>query len=505
MSRLTRNISANVVANAWSTMLALVLTPVYLRLLGVESYGLIGFYLSWTAILGVLDTGISATATREIAWLMARPGEADTVPSLVRSLEVSYWAIILTLGVALFIAVALVGPVWFHDTAIPPATISTALLLMVVSLVVQVPSGLYIAGLVGLQRQVEGSALVALFGTVRGAGAVLALWAVQPDIRVFFAWQIAASALQTGVMRATLVRAVRVEGHPARFSLPLLRSVRRFAGGMSVVTALGLVLGQMDKMVLAPLVSLQAFGLYMVASTVASGLSRVAGPFLQAFGPRFTELVSLGDSTELVRHVRIASQLTYAILLPPAAMLVFLSNAILFAWTGDVAVADGAAPLLAILTVGTLLTACSYPALSMLYSAGRTRPVIAVNVAVVAVMLPVLLLAVSRYGAVGAASCWLACGFSLYAAYSVLGLSGLPGGLLLATFRDFAYTTLAAAVVAVLTWQLSMHVHGRIQMVGLVGAGLVTGWIAAAAVCQDIMKLFVNTLKWNSIVSRWSA
>lgn len=505
MSRLSRNISANVVANAWATVLALVLTPLYLQLLGVESYGLIGFYLSCTAVLSVLDTGISATAAREIAWLNARPGEARAVPSLVRSLEVAYWAIVLTLGAVLLVAAAFAGPAWFHDAVIPTETIRVALLLMVVSLVVQVPSGLYIAGLAGLQRQVEGSALVALFGTVRGLGAVLALWAIAPDIRVFFGWQIVVSLLQTGVMRATLLRAVRVEGHPARFSVPLLLSVRRFAGAMSVVTALGLVLGQMDKLVLAPLVSLQTYGLYMVAATVSSGLSRVAGPFLQAFSPRFTELVSVGDTAELVRHVRLASQLTYAILLPPAAMLVFLANAILFAWLGDASVAAAAAPLLSLLAAGTLLTACSYPALSVLYSLGRVRPVIIINASVVVVMLPVLLLAVRQYGAVGAASCWVACGAALYVAYPVLGLSRLPGGLLAATFRDFASAALAALVVAVLTWRLAVHVHGRVQLASLVGAGLMTGWLVAAATCPDILKLLVNRLKWNSIASRWSA
>lgn len=502
MNLLARNISANLVANVWSTGLALILTPVYIRLLGVESYGLIGFYLSWTAILGILDTGISATATREIAWRTARPSEAPTIPSLVRSLEVSYWAIIMTVGVVLFVAAANAGSTLFRDTTIPRATMRTALLLMVGSLVVQVPSGLYNAGLVGLQRQVEASAFVALFGTVRGAGAVVALSVMQPDIRVFFAWQIAASILQTGVMRATLVRAVRVEGHPAQFSVPLLRSVRRFAGGMSVVTALGLVMGQADKLVLAPLVSLQAFGLYMVASTVASGLSRVAGPFLQAFGPRFTELVSVGDTTELARYVRIASQLTYAILLPPAAMLVLLPHAILFAWTGDAEVAEGAAPLLAILTVGTLFTACSYPALSILYSTGRVRPVIAMNAAIIAVMLPMLLFAVHEYGAIGAASCWLACGLALYTAYPVMGLSGLPGGLVLATFRDFVPPTLAATAVAGIVWQLSLHMQGRMPVISLIGAGLLTGWTAAAAVCPEIMRIMSRTLKWNSVASR---
>lgn len=84
---LGKNISANILSNAWSVLLALLLTPAYVSFLGVESYGLIGFHLSLIAVLGILDTGISATAVREIAWLAVRPEGRRTIPILVFSLE----------------------------------------------------------------------------------------------------------------------------------------------------------------------------------------------------------------------------------------------------------------------------------------------------------------------------------------------------------------------------------------------------------------------------------
>ena len=72
MNSLSKNISANLLSNVWLVVLLLLVTPMYVWFLGVESYALIGFYSSWVAILGILDTGISATAMREIAWLEAR-------------------------------------------------------------------------------------------------------------------------------------------------------------------------------------------------------------------------------------------------------------------------------------------------------------------------------------------------------------------------------------------------------------------------------------------------
>jgi len=141
MNLLGKNISANLLSNAWLTALMLALTPLYIFFLGVESYGLIGFYLSWIAIVGILDTGISATAVREIAWLAARPEEKHRIPVLIRSLEVVYWGVILILGVGILAGAWFFGAGWFHLKDLQPGVVREVMMLMAVSLVVQVPQG----------------------------------------------------------------------------------------------------------------------------------------------------------------------------------------------------------------------------------------------------------------------------------------------------------------------------------------------------------------------------
>ncbi|MDP9203384.1 MAG: hypothetical protein M3P26_15840 [Gemmatimonadota bacterium] len=76
----------------------LIPTPVYVNLLGVESYGLIGFYLLWIAILGIIDIGASAVTSREITWLNARSDERPMIPTLLRSVGLVYWAIVVLAG-----------------------------------------------------------------------------------------------------------------------------------------------------------------------------------------------------------------------------------------------------------------------------------------------------------------------------------------------------------------------------------------------------------------------
>lgn len=502
LSPLGRNISANLLSNVWSTALQLLLTPLYVWFLGVESFGLIGFYLSWIAILGILDTGISATAVREIAWLAARSEEKWKIPALLRSLEVVYWGIVLILGVGILAGAWFFGAGWFQTKDLPPELVRDALMLMAVSLVVQVPSGLYIGGLMGLQRQVECSGLLALFGTVRGLGAVVVLWTIGPDIRVFFLWQIVAGVLQTGVMRWLLWRRVRIERFPGRFSVGMLQSVKGFAGGVILITALSIVITQMDKMILSRVVSLEALGFYMLAWTVASGLSRVATPLIQAFGQHFTELVSKGDDEALAKQVRLASQLMSVLILPPAALIAFLSKPILLAWMGNPAVAAGASPILAVLVVGTALSACSYPAVSILYSRKQLGPVIVVNLAALVVLLPLLIVAVVNFGVMGAAFCWGLYGLILYVAYQTFGLRGIPkAGLISSILRDFVAPCVVSFAVAGMAGYLLNDVEVRMALVALLGFGLLVGWFAALLVCKDLLKVLTGTLKWKTSAS----
>ena len=498
MNLLGKNISANLLSNVWLTGLMLVLTPLYILFLGVESYGLIGFYLSWIAILGILDTGISATAVREIAWLASRPEEKQRIPVLIRSLEVVYWGVILILGLGILTGAWFFGAGWFHLKDLQPGVVREVMMLMAVSLVVQVPSGLYIGGLMGLQRQVECSGLLAFFGTVRGGGSIMVLWLVSPDIRIFFLWHIVASVLQTGVMRWSLWRKVSQGEYPVRFSLEILRSIKGFAATMMLITVLGIIIAQADKMILSRVVSLEAFGFYMLAWTVSSGLSRGVTPLIEAFFPKFTELVSIGDDQGLANQVHLASQLMSVLIIPPAMLIVFLSKPILFAWLGSDSAAEGVAPILSVMALGTVFASSSFPALSVLYSRKRLNPVVAVNLICLVVLLPLLILAVVYFGVMGAASIWGLYGFILYVAYQFYGLQGLPNtGLFSSILRDFIAPCIISFSVAGIAGFLLSEVSGKITFVFLLSIALLVGWVAALLVCKDLRKILMDKWKWR--------
>ena len=100
MTRLRQNLIANFAGQGAATIIQLAITPVYIRWLGVEAYGLIGFQVTLLALTQVLDFGLSPTINRELARYSALPDKAQESQDFVRTLEVGYWLIGVIAGVA---------------------------------------------------------------------------------------------------------------------------------------------------------------------------------------------------------------------------------------------------------------------------------------------------------------------------------------------------------------------------------------------------------------------
>ena len=93
MSPVKKNFVANLTGSGWSAILGLACTPLYVKFLGMEAYGLIGFYLTMNGVIQVLDLGLSPTMTREMARYSALPEKAGEARDFVRTLEIGYWLI----------------------------------------------------------------------------------------------------------------------------------------------------------------------------------------------------------------------------------------------------------------------------------------------------------------------------------------------------------------------------------------------------------------------------
>src|SRR5439155_25777247 len=129
--------------------------------------------------------------------------------------------------------------------------------------------------------------------------AVLVLWLVSPTLHAFFAWQIAVNAVYVVAVRFALVRALPPAAAGPRFALSVLRRVWRYAAGMTAMALLSAALTQTDRLVISKMLSLEQFGYYVLAASLAQVPVILVGPVASAVFPRFTVLAAIGDRRAL--------------------------------------------------------------------------------------------------------------------------------------------------------------------------------------------------------------
>jgi O-antigen/teichoic acid export membrane protein len=374
--------------------------------MGIEAFGLIGFYLMLLTLLQVLDFGLSPTMNREMARYSVQPEKAAEARDLVRTLEVGYWLIGLVLGAALLAAAPWIATHWIKSSAMPASSITQAVMLMGILAVFQWPVSFYQNALMGLHRQVLFNILKVAAVTLSSGGAVLVLWRVSPTIKALLLWQVAVSAAQAVLIAFLLWRSLPSSGQPAHFNPSIVRGVWRFAAGMSGITLIGLILTQVDKVLVSKLLTLRVFGYYSLAWTVANGLLIISSVVFNVIFPRMSAQVAAFDENGIRESYHRGAQLMAVMVLPLAAVLSFFSFDILRLWTGSTETAAFDARILSVLVVGSALNALLYLPYALQLAFGWTKLSFVAGLLSVAIFIPPLFPMTKYFGALGAASMW---------------------------------------------------------------------------------------------------
>ncbi|MFA4970994.1 MAG: oligosaccharide flippase family protein [bacterium] len=407
MNKVYSNILANVIGRFWAVVSIYLFIPFYIRYLGIEAYGIVGFYAVLQGVLIIADAGLTATLNRELARLSALPGREKERHNLVRTIEVIYWTIAVSLGLLLQ---ALLQPVlitWINPGSLSPEVVDGALRLMIWAVVLQLPSSLYQGGLLGLQRQVLANVLQISWSVIRNGGGVLVLIFVSPTLQDFFRWHIFCNALYSVVLGVCLWQSLRgpVPERPS-FTLQSVRNVWKYAAGMATIALLSVLAMQVDKLVVANLLPLKVFAYYSLASMISQVPILLAGPISTAVFPRLTALVAMGDLNAMASLYRRACQLVSLLAISVGVMIWFFAPGLIFAWTHSSEVAANAAPMVGWFVAGFAIQAIMYIPFQLALAHSYVRINIVVSVCSLALFVPLMIVLITRYGAIGGAVAW---------------------------------------------------------------------------------------------------
>lgn len=495
MVRVKVNVLANFAGVGWSAIMQIVFVPVYVKLMGIEAYGLVGLYVMVQAACQILDLGISPTMNREMARYSAQPEKATEARDFVRTLEIGYWLIGVIIGAMLMAGAPLIASHWIKADTIPVSDVKDAVMIMGLLTALQWPLSFYQGGLMGLQRQLLLNSIKVVMITLSSGGAALILWLVSPTIEAFFKWHMIISLVQVTTTTVVLWRSLPPSHRAPRVDPTAIRRVWRFAAGMSGIVLTATALTQLDKVILSKLLSLEMFGYYALAGVIGNGLYVLIGPIFNAIFPRFSVLVAAHDDKGLKNLYHCGTQLMAVLTIPVAAVLALFPFDVLGIWTGSPEIAQNAAPIVRLLVIGTALNGLMNLPYALQLANGWTSIGLRINTLLIIVLVPGIFVAATQYGAVGAAGMWVV----LNVIYMFIGIPITHAKLLKGESwswlsRDVGGPLVAAlSVVSIGRWLISSSM-APIAMLGSLALVLVAALIAALLAAPEIRARFVMSL-----------
>jgi O-antigen/teichoic acid export membrane protein len=408
MSRAIVNTVANFGGLAVTLLSGLAFAILYFRMLGPQSYGLVGLAVTLVQFgTYFADMGIGRVLVRELARSVHLPNPAARMRNTFFTLQLTHFALACAVGLVIALSSRWLAGHWLQLGSFPIDDAANAIVLMGLLAALQLPRAMAAEAMRGLQRQVLSNLLISFFALFRGGTTVVALLAVSGAIDVYLKAQIVTSFIETFVMTAVAWRFIPSSPRWPRFDLTVIRETWAFgaADGGGVIVAAAMMLG--DKIVLSRLLPLDAYGSYVFCASLADVVARASGPFNSAFFPHFVSLIARGEQSRLSRDYLGASQIVSALLIPTALVIAFFAPDIIHLLLRDTGAATGFAPVLALRALGNLANCLLQMPHGLQLATGLSSLFLKLNLASIVIYLPSILVLTPRFGVIVAPAAWL--------------------------------------------------------------------------------------------------
>jgi O-antigen/teichoic acid export membrane protein len=331
----------------------------------------------------------------------------NTLRSMLRALEIFFGIVSVAGGGFIVLLSKQIATDWLKVQHLPIEDVAQAIVLMGLAIPLRWIGGLYRSVINGFEQQVWLAGYNIIIATFRFVGVIGIFKLLGATPENFFSYQLILAAIELGGLALMTYRLVR-RGAVARekFSWKPFRDNLAFSLTIAFTATVWLALIQTDRMVLSKTLTLSAYGIFSIAIVAAATVSALNGALGQAILPRLTKFVAESDAEGMIRLYRNATQMACVIAAPVVATLTFFANPVLASWTGKLAVAHQAAPILALYAIGNGLAWISSFPYYLQYAKGNLRLHLIGNTIQLLFFVPLIFFAAKRYGPVGTGAVW---------------------------------------------------------------------------------------------------
>ena len=378
--------------------------------------GLLTLMLVW---LTVLDVGLSPTLLREVSFSRGVK-KYEKLTEILKSFELIFITLFFSFVLVVYLFSDWLSTNWVQSDSLDNFTIKKCLILMSIISGLRLCQALYKSGIIGFEDQIWLNKIYILMTSLRYFGSLLIISFYTQDIALFFLYQAAITLIELIIYIRRLYKLVpeKIRFFRISFNIESIKNIAPFASGVAFTSTLWVLVSQTDKLVLSNFLNLEEYGYFSLIAIVSGAITLLSVPIAQAITPRLTKLYAENNLEQLKILYLQSSQYLTLFIYSIALNFALFSKQLIFAWTGNQLVAEWGSNLLILLSMGNAffsITAFQY----YLQSAfGNLRLHILGSIIFSLIQLPVLLILIIKFGAIGAGLSWISLAFLWFIIWS---------------------------------------------------------------------------------------
>jgi len=396
------NILVNMIGMALIMILTFFATPYYLKYLGPEAFGLIGFFYLFSMCISVFDFGVSPFLQREIAKSTDGNSLYQNLNNVIQIVTIYFILILLFINILSLPLSGFVANSWLTSDAwdllsLDEVKKSIRLIFLTSSLLMVI--NLFKCGLTGYQLHYWLNMLLTLTSILRYVGSIVLISSFNGSIIDFFIYQVLIALIE--VIALSIKFYSQVPNNLLSFgnlSIGLFKKIIIETSKISTISILTIVTYQLDKIFLSKALPLQEYGYFSLIVMICSGLIVISVPIKRAIQPRISILFlskNINDSIELYRK---ASHLITIIIGATVITICMYSVQIILFWTNDLTASLWVANRLYLFVIGAGLLAIQAILLALQEARGDLTLQIKLNFIFLMIQIPLMLFCVLFFG-----------------------------------------------------------------------------------------------------------
>lgn len=422
-ARVSHNAISNYIGQAYSMFITLASVPIFIKYLGTEAYGLIGFFVLLQNFTSFLDFGLSITINRLIAQAKVIINGFAPFGYLLKAIEYGFMIVSIAITTTMYLNSDFISSKWIKSTTLAHTGIAYSLELMSLIIALKLYATFYRSGINGFEDQIWNNKVNILINTLKYGGSIVLLIFFSQNITTYFEYQLIIAVFEVIVLRQRFYKNMPnlvVYHRSDKIDWLEILKIVPFALSITYTSAAVIIIMQLDKLLLSSTISLKELGYLNVISSVTGLILVMATPIFLAYFPKITALAANNKAVEMRAVYTDMTKIVALITASATAMIACNAEGIIYAITGSRAAQAWSSEVLVYYAIGTGFYVLGSVPYYLLNSLGNLKLYVLGCTISLVFLTPAIFFIVQTYGVLGVSYLWMLYGFIWFILWGML-------------------------------------------------------------------------------------